>query len=100
MMSGHLFLYHLLSLAENILTMSKSLDILPYQLSVQFYTWKTRILLALSHLLFGTLGFYKASLLLYLPQTVFVGGYTVFMLSVRPSERTNEQKCVRNVLFS
>ena len=36
---------------------------------------------------------------LYPPQTVFVGGYTVFTLSVRPNERTNERKCVRNVLF-
>ena len=33
--------------------------------------------------------------LLYPPQTVFVEGYTVFALSVR----TNERKCVRNVLF-
>ena len=33
------------------------------------------------------------------PQTVFVGGYTVFTLSVRPNERTNERKCVRDVLF-
>ena len=55
-----------------------------------------------------------ASSLLYPPQTVFVGGYTVFTLSVRPNQRTNEsvsvtfcflniytppQKCVRNVLF-
>ena len=37
--------------------------------------------------------------LLYPPQTVFVEGYTVFTLSVCPNERTNEQKCVRNVLF-
>ena len=36
---------------------------------------------------------------LYPPQTVFVGGYTVFTLSVRPSVRTNERKCVRKVLF-
>ena len=29
------------------------------------------------------------------PQTMFVGGYTVFTLSVR----SNERKCVRDVLF-
>ena len=34
---------------------------------------------------------------LYPPQTVFVGGYTVFTLSVRPSECVCA--CVRNVLF-
>ena len=36
-------------------------------------------------------------------QTVLVGGYTVFTLSVhpsiRPSDRPNERKCVGNVLF-
>ena len=32
---------------------------------------------------------------LYPPQTVFVGGYTVFTLSVR----TKERKCVHDVLF-
>ena len=32
---------------------------------------------------------------LYPPQTVFVGGYTVFTLSDRPTDRP----CVRNVLF-
>ena len=37
--------------------------------------------------------------LLYPPQTVFVGGYTVFTLSVRPNERPTVRMCVRNVLF-
>ena len=32
---------------------------------------------------------------LYPPQTVFVGGYTVFTLSERPTDRL----CVRNILF-
>ena len=37
-------------------------------------------------------GRYKnAGRYLYPPQTVFVGGYTVFRLSVRPNERTNER---------
>ena len=35
------------------------------------------------------------SALIIPPQTVFVGGYTVFTLSIR----TNERKCVRDVLF-
>ena len=38
------------------------------------------------------------------PQTVFVGGYTVFTLSVRPNERTNESVsltfCFLNILKS
>ena len=46
--------------------------------------------------------------LLYPPQTMFVGGYTVFTLSVRPSvrpsERTNESVsetfCFLNILKS
>ena len=37
----------------------------------------------------------RASDFLYPPQTVFVGGYTVFTLSDQPSDR----QCVRNVLF-
>ena len=40
-------------------------------------------------------GQWKDSLILIPMQTVFVGGYTVFTLSVR----TNERKCVRDVLF-
>ena len=32
---------------------------------------------------------------LYPPQTVFVGGYTFFMLSIQPTDRP----CVRNILF-
>ena len=52
--------------------------------------------------------FKYCSMSLYPPQTVFVGGYTVFTLSVRPSERTNERTnesvsvtfCFLNILKS
>ena len=44
------------------------------------------------------LGHLKKSFL-YPPQTLFVGGYTVFTLSDRPTDRTNDRPCVRNVLF-
>ena len=40
-----------------------------------------------------------ANLLLYPPQTVFVGGYTVFTLSVHLKVRPTVRLCVRNVLF-
>ena len=40
--------------------------------------------------------------LLYPPQTMFVGGYTVFTLSERPTERTSERVsvtfCFLNIL--
>ena len=36
---------------------------------------------------------------LYPPQTVFVGGYTVFTLSEHPSVRPSVRLFVRNVLF-
>ena len=39
--------------------------------------------------------FSKSEISLYPPQTVFVGGYTVYTLSVLPTVRV----CVRNVLF-
>ena len=43
--------------------------------------------------------FMQKSTSLYHPQTVFVGGYTVFTLSDRPNERPSDRTCVRNVLF-
>ena len=36
--------------------------------------------------------------LLYPPQTVFVGGYTVFMLSDRPTNRVSVTFCFLNIL--
>ena len=39
-------------------------------------------------------------ILLYPPQTVFVGGYTVFTLSVRPSVRQSVTFCFLNNLES
>ena len=37
---------------------------------------------------------------LYPPQTVFVGGYTVFTLSVRPSVRSSVTFCFLNIFKS
>ena len=39
----------------------------------------------------------KVLMLLYSPQTVFVGGYTVFTVSVRPNESVSVTFCFLNI---